>query len=636
MFGMGPTALTGIKMNQAVAMKKKSVFPKFAVAMPVAVLALAAAAYVAMRPGTAQGVGGLSFHTVDERSMDVTIRKDGELQAVNNTEIACEVEGSTTITFLVKEGASVKRGDVLVELDSSVIRQKIEDTTLELQKAEADLITSREMLEIQKSQNATNLESAQVTLELAQIALKKYEQGDYPKALADAEVAVKMAEIDLENKVADFKQVQELAAKQFLTPTDVLQREVALLEARNKVASAQSTLRNLTTFELQANMSQKRNDLATAEQRLVRVQRENSANRAQREADLGAKEQSVTLIKRKLERYKAQFIACTIRAPEDGLVVYATSGDRNAQSQIQEGAQVRERQMILRLPDTARMKAVVRIQESQVTRLREGQRALVSITGNPKPLMGTVTKISVLADSGQRWFNPDLKEYPVDIELDETPQGLKPGVGATSEIYIARLEDVTAVPVSTIYSSGSKSYVFIRPTGEGSPVPRVVQLGMANETFVTVQEGVKPGEQVLVLQAGQGRELLQKAGIADEPATRPTFGPGGPRRRPGNGEGGPGGGGPGGGQGNGPGGAAMVAPGGAAGQGGGGGGRGGMESSPGAHGENGVGGGSPEGAPQGERRRRRPPGGEPGAAGPQSNTSIAPATRPAAVGSISG
>src|SRR5262249_155119 len=152
--------------------------------------------------------------------------------------------------------------------------------------------------------------------------------------------------------------------------------------------------------------------------------------------------------------------------------------DRNAQNALQEGSQVRERQSLLRLPDTTSMKAVLRIGEAQVWRLREGQRARVRLTNGP-PMMATLSQISVLADNTQRWMNPSGKEYPVDLTLDTTPPGLKPGMGVKAEILIDRAENALAVPLATIYSSGQKSYVFVR---EGESVrPAEVKLGRVNE-----------------------------------------------------------------------------------------------------------------------------------------------------------
>ena len=48
-----------------------------------------------------------------------------------------------------------------------------------------------------------------------------------------------------------------------------------------------------------------------------------------------------------------------------GFVIYSSSLDRNAQAPIAEGAQVRDKQLLIRLPDTTSMKADVRIPEAQ-------------------------------------------------------------------------------------------------------------------------------------------------------------------------------------------------------------------------------------------------------------------------------
>lgn len=588
-------------MNKPVA-NSRSVkrFHKAMVIGPVLALAVTAAAVYLVRADASGSARTMTFHTVGKRNLDVVVTQRGELQAVNNIDIISEVEGNVTIQSIVREGATVKRGDVIVVLDSANTRQRIEDATLDVQRAEADLVNSREMLEIQRSQNATNLEAAQVALENAKIDLEKYMEGDFPRQLATARASVQMARINVNNREQDFEQVQDLAARGFLTPTDVKAREVDLIRARNDLNDAETVLRNLTSFDQQKTLTSLRSNLAQAEARLTRVIRENTANLTQRETDLAAREQTLSVRRRQLERLQRQLAASTITAPEDGLVVYATSGDRNAQQPIQEGGQVRERQMILRLPDTSRMRAVVRIQEAQVTRLRVGQSALVTITGIPEPIPATVTRISVLADNSQRWWNPDLREYPVDVDLSFTPPDLKPGVGADVQISIARLEDVVAIPTSTIYTSGTKTYVFLKPTrADQTPQPREIQIGMANETHVHVSEGLSVGEEIVVLQAGQGRELLARAGIAEEAPPPPTFANGNGNGENGRPPGMPGAPGVPGGMPGGPGGA-----GGGAGAGGwqgvGGQGAGGGGQWQGG-GQGGAGGG--EGAPAGERRR---------------------------------
>ncbi|WP_428939859.1 efflux RND transporter periplasmic adaptor subunit [Fontivita pretiosa] len=506
---------------------------------PVVIVAFSMAGYWAVnaRTNPAATISPSMLYTLHPMDLDIKVIKDGELQAVNNIEIVSQVEGQTVILTLVKEGTSVKKGDVLMTLDSSTIDQRIEDTTLELQKAEADLTTAKEMLEIQESTNAANLEAAEVALTLAQLDLKQYVEGTYPQLLANARTELEMARINLKTQEEKLGQTKTLYAKGFVTATAVKDDELAVTTARNAVTKAETALKVLTEYTHQMDLAAKQNAVSQAEQRLVRTKRENASNLAQRIADVRAKENSLAVLRRRMEKLLEQKAACTIRAPADGLVVYATSGDRNAQNPIQEGATVRERQSLLKLPDTSQMKAVIRVQEGQVAKLREGMRARVKIVGIPQTVGATLTKISVLADSAGRWWS-ETKEYPVDLVLDEIPPGavLKPGMGALAEILVDRATNVLAAPLSAIYSTGPDSYVFVRQ-GEQF-VPRKVRVGRTNETHAELLgDTIQPGDELLLLQIGQGQELLERAGIKSAPATQPRDGEFRQRRR-GGGQGG--------------------------------------------------------------------------------------------------
>src|SRR5687768_5073402 len=232
-----------------VSMKPRRRWLPWAAASAAAVLAVGgmwAVTGSAGNSGTA--LAASKFHPVAPMDLDVKVAKDGELQAVNNVDILNQVEGQSTIVQIVKEGAVVKKGDVLVELDSSEIRQKIEDSTLELQKAEADLVTAKELRAIQESENAANLEAAQVEVELAALALKQYVEGTYPQELADAETAVKMAEITVKNKEEDLGQSKALYAKGFVTGSDVQDGELEVTTARNDLSSTRTKLKVLRDY----------------------------------------------------------------------------------------------------------------------------------------------------------------------------------------------------------------------------------------------------------------------------------------------------------------------------------------------------------------------------------------------------
>src|SRR4030095_12898304 len=206
------------------------------------------------RSTPAQGTGDMLV-TISPMDLDMKINKDGELQAVNNIDIISEVEGSTTIQTLVKEGSKVSKGDVLITLDSSAIKQKIEDTTLELQRADADVTNARELREIQVPTTAANIEAAEVALTLAQLDLKQYQEGSYPQLLANAKTDLGMGQIDLKNAEEKLGQTRQLFSKGFVTATAVKDDELAVTKARNSVDQAQTALSVLTGYTHQSDMA---------------------------------------------------------------------------------------------------------------------------------------------------------------------------------------------------------------------------------------------------------------------------------------------------------------------------------------------------------------------------------------------
>jgi HlyD family secretion protein len=479
--------------------------------------------------------------TVNPMRMEILVSQMGELQAVDNIELISKVEGRATITNIVKEGAYVKQGDILVELDSSVIRQQIDDLSLEIQRQDAAVANAREMLAIQQSNNAAELEGATVALQLAEVDLQKYVEGTFPQESKSSVTKLEMAKIDLANKQDELAQAKSLFTRGFVTAADVKKADLAVTQANNAVQEADTALRVLQEYTHRADLAGKQNAVAQAKSKVERVRRQNESMIIQKNADLNSAEQQLQMRQRRMELLKSQLEACTIRAPDDGMVVYSNNPDN--QSVIQEGAEVRERQPIIRLPDTRQMKVVLKLNESQANRVQPGMRATVAITGLPEDLNGTVGKVSIVPVSGNRWTNPDSKDYPAEILLDETPTNLKPSTSARTSIMIKTIENALAVRLESIYAIGNKAFVFVA-SGERIE-PREIKVGDSSLTHAAVTSGLKEGERVLILEAGQGKRLLEAAGIKIGPAPQPSgprnapYGPGGPGVQPGAQAGGP-------------------------------------------------------------------------------------------------
>jgi HlyD family secretion protein len=223
------------------------------------------------------------------------------------------------------------------------------------------------------------------------------------------------------------------------------------------------------------------------------------ATRDSAEARMASDEAAFKLEEDRLERLETQLKKCTILAPDNGMVVYANEqqqmgrgGGGSQQSIVEEGALMRERQTIIKLPDLTKMQVKCTVHESKVDMLSQGMRARIHI--QDKDFQGTVTTIANQAEP-TNFFTGNVKEYAAIVSIDSDPHGLRPGMTAAVEVLVANLKDVLSVPVESVVEQGGKFYCWVLKSG--SPQRRPVVLGMSNNTRIEIKDGLVEGDQVL-------------------------------------------------------------------------------------------------------------------------------------------
>src|SRR5574344_669554 len=142
-----------------------------------AVAAAVATAAVAMRGCTSQDENAEElFAEAQEGPLVINIEESGEIVPSDKITLKNEVQGRVSIISLVPEGAIVKAGDVLVQLDVSSKIDEKDAQEITLRNAESSLEVAREELEIQKNQSASDVELAEQDYLFAKEDLAKYEE----------------------------------------------------------------------------------------------------------------------------------------------------------------------------------------------------------------------------------------------------------------------------------------------------------------------------------------------------------------------------------------------------------------------------------------------------------------------------
>jgi HlyD family secretion protein len=260
--------------------------------------------------------------------------------------------------------------------------------------------------------------------------------------------------------------------------------------------------------ELEANVVE-------AKDTLERVKLTGERKLAQYAADVESQKSLLELSRKKLERDQKQLVATKIYAPQDGLVVYASAGHWSNESMIEEGAMVRNRQELVKLPDISEMKLTVKIHESHINQVTVGQPAYVVLDAMPdRRFQGTVNRVAPLPDGQSRYGNPNLKVYATEVLINEKLPNVKPGVSARAEIVITNLQNVLTVPIQAVTTRKGQQVVYVAD-GLGSK-PVAVNVGMYNIKFIEVTSGLKDGDRVLLSPPFDTQEKdLSGAVIAD-------------------------------------------------------------------------------------------------------------------------
>jgi HlyD family secretion protein len=419
----------------------------------------------------------------------------GSLQSADSVSLICELEGRTTILALAPEGSRVKTGDIVCELDASLLVETRLQKSIEVSNAEAALVKARQGLQIQESQNRSDIAAAGQKKEFGEQDLRKFLEGERDAQLAKARQAIDIAREEATRTTDRLAWSEKLFAGGFLTTTELEGDRIAQHRAQVELEQATLELDLLERFTLPRQEAQLRATLEEAERELERVGLQAKAHLVDFEAGVRNAEARLELEREQLERVETQIGKAKIRAPRDGMLVYRQFD--SDELPIQEGREVRERQTLMYIPSAEGMIAEAKVHESVLDQIKVGQPCTLTVDAlRGASLAGTVSFVALLPDQGSWWSNPNTRLYRIEVDITSPETGLRPGMSCSIEILIEELQDALHVPVQTVFRSGDTNVCYV--AGRGGVEARSVRIGRFNDLWVQILEGLEEGETVLL------------------------------------------------------------------------------------------------------------------------------------------
>lgn len=183
------------------------------------------------------------------------------------------------------------------------------------------------------------------------------------------------------------------------------------------------------------------------------------------------------------------------RAQLDGLRVRAGVAGVLQQVSVELGARVGPGTNLARVVDPTRLKAELKVAETQAKDIQIGLRASVDTRNGI--VTGRVARIDPAATGGT---------VTVDVVLEgRLPRGARPDLTIDGTIEIERLADVIYVGRPGVGDEGATVSLF-RLDGTGHAVRVPVVLGRMSASVVEIRSGLAPGDQVILSDMSQWDE----------------------------------------------------------------------------------------------------------------------------------
>jgi len=316
----------------------------------------------------------------------------------------------------------------------------------------------------------------------------KVDSGNFVAALDQSEITSKMKEIETNRD----KALTQLTQRQLDSSLNLRRLRDEQINMHYDLEQKQ-TIKDQSIYEPPATRRQAEIELEKAQRTLEQAQKSYNLQYRKEVANMDDANATYNQAQRKLEQMQDKIKQFTIFAPKKGMVIYS----RNWNGRQQEGSTVDTWGdcTVAELPDLSKMVSRTYVNEIDISKVKAGQEVRIGIDAFPdKKFTG---KVKDVANVGEQLPNTNAKVFEVNILINEFDSIMRPSMTSKNTIITASINNVMFVPIESVISNDSITYVF-KKTGSRIIKQQVVA-GESNENEIILKTGVKENDELLLL-----------------------------------------------------------------------------------------------------------------------------------------
>jgi HlyD family secretion protein len=417
----------------------------------------------------------------------------GRLESTKRTVIRCELEnlgvgsaqssGSASVLLeMAPEGSTVKKGDLLARIDASAYEELLRQQAITVEQSKA------------------SYREAELNHQISLLAIREYREGTVDETIKGMEGSLALAKSDLSRANERLGWTNRMSDKGYASINQILTDKITVKQtdfALQKQASAYDLFLKFTVPKMEKTLEGEVKMAAT---------------------NLGNEELRLKRQQERFDKLKLQVERCTIRAPHDGVLFYASDTEKNLL--VEEGMAVRQKQALFFLPDLNDLSVIIGLNESVVDLVIPGQLAHITVESKPgMELTGRVISLGqVPVQQGRR--GEDIRFFMGSIKVDQAQPGLKPGMTVGVEIGLGVRPKALVVPQEAVVLDDTRKLCSL-VRGDHT-VTREIKIGRSTADVLEVLSGLEEGDEVVLNPPIHATRVKSLEKIDDKPAEKPA------------------------------------------------------------------------------------------------------------------
>jgi HlyD family secretion protein len=374
---------------------------------------------------------------VERGNLKNTVTATGTLQAVNTVQVGSQASG--TISALYADfNSTVKKGQVIAQLDPSVSQAQVEQAKANLQQAQAQLQSAHAAV-VQSHAGAAVTRAGVSDARAKALAASSTTQNQQAGVTA-AQANVNVLKAELDDAASYLKQEQTLLQGGVISPREYQTAQTSYKTAEAKYNQAVAQLKMAELSAQSASVAGQASAAAQVEQ--AQAQTQQSQGQVQTAAaQVQNAEAQVQQATAALQLAEINLQHTTITSPIDGVVV---SRDVNIGQTV--AASLQAPTLFTIAQDLTQMQVIANIDQADIGLVEQAKGASFTVDAFPgQEFKGTIQQMRLNPQTVQ-----NVVTYNVVIDVGNPEQKLKPGMTANLTITIDERNDVLKVPNSAL------------------------------------------------------------------------------------------------------------------------------------------------------------------------------------------